>query len=103
MDQDGRVLERLQQVGLDRVAQYHGHRSGCEELFGGDWLATLPVADHDPTQPLAQLAQRRRESQTRHDNRGRGDIETGLPDDAVLARAEADDDIAQYAVADVEH
>ena len=33
------ALERLHQVGLDRVAHQHGHRAGRPEIVGGDRLA----------------------------------------------------------------
>ena len=45
--QHRRVLQRLQQVGLDGVAHDHRHRAGRLQLLRGDGLAGRGVADHD--------------------------------------------------------
>ena len=57
--------------------------------------------DH-PAQPRPKVEQVGREGEDRHHLRGDGDDELGLARDAVLAPAEADDDVAQGPVADVE-
>ncbi len=65
----------------------------------------LPVGgrrEDDPAEPRAQVVQVGREGEDRHHLRGDGDDELGLARDAVLATAEADDDVAQRAVADVD-
>ena len=69
VDEHRRVLERLQQVGLDGVAHDHGHGPGGLELLGRDRLAAAGVADDDPSQPAAHVAQGRREGQDGHDLR----------------------------------
>ena len=46
---------------------------------------------------------RRRQGEDRHHLRRRRDVEPGLADEAVLLGAEADDDVAQRPVVDVEH
>src|SRR6185503_20824676 len=73
------------------------------ELVGGDRLPVLGVADHDPAQSPAQVAQRGGQRQRRHHLRGRGDVEPGLAGHAVGPATEAGDDVAQRTVVDVEH
>ena len=53
-------------------------------------------------EPRPQVVQVGGEGEDGHDLRGDGDDELGLARDAVLAAAEADDDVAQRPVADVE-
>ncbi len=48
-------------------------------------------------------AQRPRQGQHRHDLGGGGDVEPGLPRDSVLGGAEADHQVSQGPVVDVEH
>ena len=103
VDEDGRVLERLEQVRLDRVAQDDCHRSRGVELLCRDRFAIGRVADHDPSQPPAHVLQRCGQRQDRHDLRGGRDVKARLPDDAVFVRTEADDDVAKHPVADVDH
>ncbi len=55
--QHRRVLERLQQVGLDGVAHDHGHRAGGEDVLRADRLATCCVADDDAAEALAHVSQ----------------------------------------------
>ena len=103
MDEDGRVLERLQQVRFDRVAHDDRHRSGRLQLLGRHRLAGFGVADDDPAHPLAQVAQRPCQGQHRHDLRRSRDVEARLARHAVLLGAEPADDAAERAVVDVEH
>ena len=58
--------------------------------------------EDDPAEPRAQVVQVGGEGEDRHDLGADGDDELGLARDAVLAPAEADDDVAQRPVADVE-
>ena len=54
-----RVLEGLQQVGLDRVEHDHRHRAARVEEIRGDRLAVAREADDHPAEPLAQILERR--------------------------------------------
>ena len=103
VDQRGRVLERLQQVGLDGVAHDHGHGAGGLELLRGDRVTGRGVAHDDASHALTQVAQRRGEREHRHHLGGRGDVEAGLPRRAVLLRPESAHDVPEGAVVDVEH
>ena len=57
MDEDGGVLEGLQQVRLYGVAHDHRHGAGGLQLLGGHRLAGRGVAHDDPPHALAQVAQ----------------------------------------------
>ena len=65
-------------------------------------LAIRVGRQDDPPEPGAQVEQVGRERQDRHHLGADRDHELGLARDAVLAPAEADDDVAERAVADVE-
>ena len=103
VDQHRRVLQRLQQVGLDRVAHDHRHGAARVQEVGGDRLAIAREADDHPAQPPSHVLQRCGKGEHGHHLGRRGDVESGLACDAVLRRAEPDDHAAQDAVADVEH
>ena len=55
VDEDGRVLDGLEQRRLDGVAQQHRHGPRRAELLGRDGLAVLVEADHDAAEPLAKI------------------------------------------------
>ena len=100
--QDRRVLERLQEVRLDRVAHDHRHRAPRVEEVGRDRLAVPREADHHPAEPLPHVLERRRQGEHGHHLGGGCDVKSRLPGDAVLRRAQPDDHASQYAVAHVE-
>ena len=97
------VLQRLEQVRLQRLPHDHGHRARRLELLGGHRLAGLRVADDDPAQPGPHVLQRPRQREDRHRLGRGGDVETRLPRDPVPGGAKADHDVAQRPVVDVEH
>jgi hypothetical protein len=97
-----RVLDRLEQVGLDGLPQQHRHRPGGVELLGSYRLAALRVADHDPAETTAKVSQRRGQGERRHHLRRRGDVEPCLARYPVCPAAEAHDDVAEGPVVDVE-
>ena len=82
--QDRRVLQRLQQVGLHRVAQDRRHRAGAADVLGRHRLAVPGVADDDAPEPLPQVGQRGGQREDRHHLGGGGDVEAGLAGHAVL-------------------
>ena len=56
--QAGLALERLDQVGLDRLLEQHGHRARGAEVLGGDRLAAVEGArDGDRPEAPAQVVQ----------------------------------------------
>ena len=102
VDEGRPALERLEQVRLDRVAQQDGHRAGDAEVLGGDRRAVGRGREDDPAEPRAQVVEVGGEGEDGHDLGADRDDELGLARDAVLASAEADDDVAQRPVADVD-
>ena len=72
-------------------------------------LSLLGGAENDPGHPFPQVPQRARvvgpvdQGQDRHQLGSDGDVESGFPRTALVAAAEADDDVAQGPVVDVEH
>ena len=100
--QHRRVLERLQQVRLDRVAHDHGHRAARVQEVGGDGLAVAGEADDHPPQSLPHVLKRGRQRKHRHHLRRGRDVEARLARHTVLRRAEAHHHVAQHAVAHVE-
>ena len=88
--------------GLMRVAQEDGHRAGDLEVLGRDRRPSRRRREDDPAEPRAQVVEVGRERQDGHHLRRDGDDELGLARHAVLAAAEADDDVAEGPVADVD-
>ena len=86
--EDGGVLERLQQVGLDGITHDDRHGAGCLELLGSDGLVGRRVANDDPPHAPSQVAQRGGEGEHGHHLGRCGDVEAGLPGCAVLFRPE---------------
>ena len=101
---EGRVvLQRLHQVGRDRVLEQRGHRALRLQLRAGDGAVFGRLADHDARQALLQVGEARRQAQDGHDLRGDDDVEAALARRAVCRAAQADDDVAQRAVVHVDH
>jgi hypothetical protein len=73
------------------------------EILGGDRRAVAAGGQHDPPEPGPDIRQVRGESEDRHDLGRDRDDEARLAGVAVLFDAQADDDLAQGAVADVDH
>ncbi len=103
VDEGGRVLERLHEVRRQCVAQHGGHRAVRSEIPRVHGPAIAGVADHDVAEPLLEVAQVGGEAEDRHHLRGHHDVEAGLTRVSVARAAEADDDVAESPIADVEH
>ena len=99
----GRVLERLHEVGRQRIAQHRGHRAVRTEVARQHRLTFARVADDDVAETLLEVVQVGREAEDRHDLGCHDDVEAGLPRVAVAGAAEPDHDVAQRTVADIEH
>ncbi len=84
------ALERLDQVGLERVLEQHGHGARGAEVLGGDRRAAVEgLRDGDRAEAAAQVLQVARDGHDGHDLGGRGDVEAALARVAVGAAAEA--------------
>ena len=95
-------LERLDQVGLDRVLEQHGHRPGGAEVLGGNRIAAGGVGGRDPTDPLPQVLEVAGDGEDRHHLRRGGDIEAALARVAVGLAAEPERDLAQGPIVHVD-
>jgi len=103
VDERRPALHGLHEVRLDRVLQQHGHRTGHLEVLGGDDGAIVTGGQHDPAESGSEILEVGGEGEDRHDLGRDRDDEAGLAGVAVLPGAQADHDLAQRAVADVEH
>ncbi|VWM23686.1 Uncharacterised protein [Collinsella intestinalis] len=97
----GRVLERLNQIGLEGVFEQGRHGTLGLELAGADGLARIGVADHDLAQALLEVGDRSGQAQDGHDLGGDGDVEAVLARDALGLAADAVDDVAELTVVHV--
>ena len=102
VDERGLTFERLDEVRLQRVLEQHRHRAGRAELLGEDGLAVERVGDRDRAEPLPEIVQIARHRDNRHHFGRGGDVEARLAHVAVRAAADADDDVAERAVVDVD-
>ena len=102
VDKRGRALERLHQVGLERVLKQRGHGTLGLKVAGTDGLAGKAVADDDLTQAFLEVADARRQAQDCHDLGGDGDIEAVLARHALGLTANAVDNVAQLTVVHID-
>ena len=103
VDQDGIVLQRLDQVGLGCVLQHCRHRRGCFEIARRHRLAVACFRHDDAGQALFEIGEITREAEDRHHLRRRGDVEARLAGKAVGDAAEARHHVTQGPVVHVEH
>ena len=102
VDKRGRALERLHQVGLERILKQRGHGALGLKVAGADGLAGIAVADDDLAQALLKIVDARGQAQDCHDLGGNGDIEAVLARHALGFAANAIDNMAQLTVVHVD-
>ena len=102
VDEGRLTLERLNEVRLDRLLEEDGHRACGLQLLGGHRLALVRRADRDRAEPRAQVEEIARDRDDRHHLGRGGDVEAGLAGVTVRATAEADRDVPQGAIVDVD-
>ncbi len=101
--QDRRVvLERLDEVRLDRVAQQGGHRAVRLQVARGDRPPVARVRDDDPREACLEIVKAVGEAQDRHHLRRDDDVEAVLARIAVRGPAEPDRHVAQRAIVQVD-
>ena len=103
VDKRRRALERLHQIGLERILEQCGHSSLGLKVAGADGLAGIAIADNDLAQALLKIADARGQAQDRHDLGGNGDIEAVLARHALGLAANAVDDMAQLTVVHIDN
>ena len=96
-------LHRLHQVGHDGVLHQDRRRARHAQVFHRHRLARLAGADHAAADAFAQILQAGGQRQDRHDLRRHGDVVARDPRVPLLVRPQPDLDLAQEAVADVDH
>ena len=103
VDEGGVVLERLDQVRPDRIAQQCGHCTVRLQLRSRHRRAFSGVADDDAAEAALQVRKVVGEAKDRHHFRSDDDVETVFTRVAVGRAAEAGGDLAQRAVVHVHH
>ena len=96
------ALERLDQVGLERVLEQHRHRARRAEVLGGDRLGPIKrVGRRDVGDAPAQVLEIPSDGHDRHHLRRRGDVKAGLAGIAVRPTPQAHRNVAQRPVVHV--
>ena len=101
MDKGGRSLQRLHEVGLERVLEERRHGPRSAELASGHGLLVIGVAHHDAGEARLEVRDVRGEAEHGHDLARDRDVKAVLAGDAVHAPAEAVGDEAQLPVVHV--
>ena len=101
VDQRRVVLQRLHQVGGERVLEQRGHGAVGVDGAGAHRRALPRLADHDIGEPRPQVVEIAREAEDRHHLRRHRDVEAVLARKAVGDAAERGDHGAERAVVHV--
>ena len=102
VDKRGRTLERLHQIGLERILEQGRHGTLSLKVTGANGLAGIAVADNNLAQALLEVIDARGQAQDCHDLGGNGDIEAVLARHALGLAANTVDDMAQLTVVHVD-
>ena len=102
VDKRGRALERLHQIGLERILEQGRHGTLSLKVTGANGLAGIAVADNNLAQALLEVVNARRQAQDCHDLGGDGDIEAVLARHALGLTANAVDNVAQLTVVHID-
>ena len=92
------MLQRLHQVGAQRVAQQRRHGALRPQVTGKNGGPRSGIAHQDAAQPLPQIRQIPRQTQNRHDLAGHADLEAVPAGNAVGLTAQPDLDLPQGTV-----
>ena len=99
---DGRVvLQRLDQVRVQRVFQQSRHGTGRTDLPGRDRLAIVGIGADDLGEPLFQVRDAGSQAEDRHDLAGYRDVKTVLAGGAIDLAAQTIHDEAELPVVHV--
>jgi hypothetical protein len=102
MDEGGGSFERLDEVGMNGVAEEDLHGADGLDIAGADGFTAVGEGDDHAAEALAEVERITGQTEDSHDFGGWCDIETIATGDAVLDAAQADEDIAQGAVVEVD-
>ncbi len=95
------VLERLHEVGVDRVFEQRCHGPFSPEVMGGHRLAIIGVGDDHAAEARFEVGKISRQTKDGHDLGGHGNVKAVLPRHAIRYAAEAIDYLAKLAVVHV--
>src|SRR5438445_13447689 len=98
VDQRRRGLERLDEVGLDRVLHEDGHRAGGAELARRDERPVTLLGDDHALDARLEVLEIARQAEDGHDLRGHRDVEAALAGDPVSRAAQAAHEAAERGV-----
>src|SRR5690606_6040093 len=87
----------------DLLGQHRGHGARGAQVFGEHGPAAEGAADVNAAQPIFQVVHAVGQAQDGHHFGSDGNVEAGLARHAVGAAAQADDDVAQLPIVDVQH
>ena len=96
--QAGGMLQRLHQVGAQRVAQQRRHGALRPQVTGKNRGPSGGIAHQNAAQPLPQIRQIPRQAQDRHDLAGHADLEAVPAGNAVGLATQPDLDLPQGTV-----
>ena len=96
------VLQGLHNIRTDGVLQQGGHCAMGFQIGGGHRHARARVADHDAAESRFEIGQRSGEAEYRHHFRGHRDIEAVFTGITIGGTAQADHDVPQCAVVQVQ-
>ena len=100
--QRGRMLQRLDQVGLDGILQKRRHGAHRADVLRGHRPSVKGVSHHHAGKTLLQIRHIFCQAENRHDLRGHGNNEMILPDRSVRLAAKADHDIPEHPVVHIQ-
>ena len=103
VDQRRCGLERLDEVGLDRVLHEDGHRARGTELACRDERPVSLLGDDHALDARLEVLEIARQAEDGHDLRGHRDVEAALAGHPVSRAAQTDDEATQRAIVHVEH
>ena len=101
MDEGGRVLGRLDEVGLQRILQDDKDRSHAAQVAEVERLALAGDTQEDVLQTTAQVLQILCQAEDSHDLRGHRDVESALAHHAI-ASTQANHNLAERTVIDIQ-
>ena len=101
VDQGRRSLQRLHQIGLDRILEQRRHGPRRLQVVGGDGLVLIGVAHHHPSQARFQICYGGGQAEHGHDFRGHGNVKSILPRHPLGPSAQAVHNVAQLPVVHV--
>ena len=102
MDEGRVVLQRLHEIGRERVLEQRRHRARGREVPGGDGFLVAGLADLDLAEPTLKIGEVAGQAEDRHDFRRHGDIEAGFARITVGGAAQRGDDVAQRPVVHID-